>query len=73
MLENEEWLTLCMLGNLACVPIFFFKINFFQKNYFRNTIRVSNILDPNQVRHFIGPDLSQNCLRRMSSGTKSYY
>ena len=29
---------------------FFFQINFFFKYYFRNTIRVSNSLDPDQAR-----------------------
>ena len=33
-----------------------FKINF-SKNYFRNTIRVSNGLDLDGDRHFVGPDL----------------
>ena len=31
---------------------FFFKINFF-KNSFRNTIRMSNSLDPDQDIHFV--------------------
>ena len=29
----------------------------FSKNSFRNTIRVSNNLGPDQARHFVGPDL----------------
>ena len=33
------------------------------KNYFRNTIRASNSVDPDQARHFVGPDLGQNCLQ----------
>ena len=45
----------------------FFKINFFQKNSFRNTIRVSNSSDPDQARHFVGPDLDPNCLQRLSA------
>ena len=32
--------------------IFFFKIHFFRKNSFRNTIRVSNTLDPDQALTF---------------------
>ena len=39
----------------------FFKINRF-KIFFRNTIRVSNSLDPDQDRHSVGPDLGPNCL-----------
>ena len=34
----------------------------FSKKSFRNTIRVSNSLDPDQARCFIGPDLGGNCL-----------
>ena len=40
-------------------------LNFF-KNIFRNTIRVSNSLDPDQARHFAGPDLGLNCLLRLN-------
>ena len=32
---------------------------FFFKNSFRNTIRVSYGLDPDQDQHFVSPDLSQ--------------
>ena len=47
------FLTLCMLGNFSCFccQLLFFKINFFQKSSFRNTIRVSNGLDPDQDRN----------------------
>ena len=48
----------------------FFKINFFKKKSFRNTIRVSNSLDPNQARHFVGPDLDPNCLQRLLADDK---
>ena len=34
----------------------FFKITFFHF-CFKNTIRVSNSLDPDQAQHFAGPDL----------------
>ena len=33
--------------------------------------RVSNILDPDQARHFVGPDLSPNCLQRLSADNTS--
>ena len=35
------------------------------KNYFRNTIRVSNSLDPDKAQHKVGPDLGPNCLQRL--------
>ena len=31
---------------------------YFLRNSFKNTIRVSNSLKPNQTRHFVRPDLS---------------
>ena len=36
----------------------------FSKTSFRNTIRVSNSLDPDQARQKVGPDLGPNCLQR---------
>ena len=64
-----------MLGNFPCVlssaDFLFFSKSPFSKNYFRNTIRVSNSLDPDQVRHLVGPDLGPNCLQRVKAdGTK---
>ena len=44
---------------------FVFKFNFLKKS-FRNTIRVSNSLDPDQARQNVGPDLDPNCLQRLS-------
>ena len=35
----------------------------FSKNSFRNTIRVSNNLDPDQDQHYVGPDLSPSCFQ----------
>ena len=50
-------LTIRMLGNLSCfcchLPTFFI-INLFKKS-FRNTIRLSNSLDPDQDRHSVRP------------------
>ena len=40
---------------------FFFLISF----SFRKTFTVSNGLDPDEDRHFVGPDLSPNCLQRL--------
>ena len=50
------WLTLCMLGKLY--DIFLSSAEIFQNHFFgffssRNTIRVSNSLDPDQARHFL--------------------
>ena len=49
---------------LSSVDFFQF---FFSKESFRNTIRVSNRLDPDQARRFVGPDLGPNCLQRFSA------
>ena len=32
---------------------------------FFNTIRMSNLLDPDQAQHFVGPDLGPNCLQNI--------
>ena len=37
---------------------------------FFNAIQVSNSLDPDQARHFVGPDLGPNCLQRLSADNK---
>ena len=42
-------------------------IIFFHKSSFRNNIRVSNSLDPDQARPYVGPDLGPNCLYRLSA------
>ena len=44
---------------------FFFKVNFFES--FKNTIGVSNSLDPDHDRGFVGTDLDLNCLQGLSS------
>ena len=57
--------TLCLQGNFACflsTADFFQNHIFFLKNYFMNTIRVSNILDPYQAQRFVRPDLGPNLL-----------
>ena len=63
------------LANAACWVIFhafvvlcclFSKLTF-SINSFRNTIRVSNSLDPDQDRQNVGPDLGPNCLQRLSA------
>ena len=45
----------CILGNFACFFVVccfsFLQNNLFSKNSFRNAIRVSNSLDPDQARH----------------------
>ena len=41
------------------------------KKKFRNTISVPNGLDPNQARHFVGPDLGPKCMQRLSADDKS--
>ena len=39
----------------------------FSKNTFRKSIRVSNVLDPDQGIHSSGPELDPNCLQRLSA------
>ena len=51
-----------------------FIINFlkmlFQEYHWLETIGVSNSLDPDQARHFVGPDLGPNCLQSLSADDK---
>ena len=42
----------------------------FLKSSFRNIIKVSNSLDPDLARKFVGPDLGLNCLQRFSAEDK---
>ena len=78
--EHIQELTLWILGNFACFFLssavfffFFFLFCFvfskstFSKNSFRNTIKVSNSLDSDPARQYVGPDLDPNCLQRLSA------
>ena len=56
---------------LFCHLLIFFQNQLFSKNSFRNSIRVSNSLDPDQNRHFVGPDLDANCLQTLSADDTS--
>ena len=49
------------------VICWFFKKSTFSENSFRNTIRMSNSLDPNQAQHSVEPDLVPNCLQKWSA------
>ena len=55
------------------VCLIFFKIRFFEKFFqeYHHSIRLSNSLDPDQARHFVGPDLDPNCLQRLSADNTS--
>ena len=57
-------------GPLVCRLLIFLKSTFLQ-NSFRNTIKVSNSLDPDQARHYVRPDLVPNCLQRLSADVTS--
>ena len=65
--------TLCLPGNVAlfCRLLIFVSKSTFLKNSFRNTIRVSNSLDPDQTRHVVGSDLGPNCLQILSADDTS--
>ena len=49
----------------------FFPKSDFSKNSFRNTISVSNSLDSDQARHFVGSGLGPNCLQTLSADESS--
>ena len=57
---------------IKLILLFFLKKkSTFAKNSFKKTIIVTNSLDPDQVRHFVGPDLAQNCLQWLSADNTS--
>ena len=62
-----------MLGNFLCfccrLLSIFSKLTF-SLNSFKNTIRVSNGLEPDQDGCSVGPDLDPNCLQRLSADNK---
>ena len=66
-LNEMVLLTLSMLGNFYA---FLSSADFFQltisKKSFKNAIRVSNSLDPDQDRYSVSPDQGPNCLQRLS-------
>ena len=55
---------------LFCYLLIFSIANFSKKSL-RNTIRVSNSLDPDQARHFVGPGLGPSCLQSLSTDDTS--
>ena len=48
------------------------KVKLFSKHSFRNTILVSNSLDPDQARHSVGPDLGPTSLRWLLADDKKW-
>ena len=64
--------TLCMLGNFSCVlPSTIFQNKPFSEYSFRNTVRESNSLVPDQAQPFVGPDLGSKCLQWLSADDTS--
>ena len=53
-----------MLGSISRVLL---SADFFSKNSFRNTIKVSNSLDPDQAQHGVRLDLGLNYLQKLSA------
>ena len=52
----------------CCFQLFFLSSKLtFSKYSFRNTIKFSNGLDPDQDFHFVSPYLGPNCLERPSA------
>ena len=65
---------LCMLRNfsqfLAVCSVL--RSNFL-KNSCRNTIRMSNSLNPDKAKEFVRPDLESNCLQKLSADNTTIY
>ena len=71
--EGIQILSLCMHLNFAKLSIEFFTIKFKKTIGLMITVRESNNLDPDQVRHFAGPDLFSNCLLRVAAEDRSLH
>ena len=81
-MNNDERVSYClkfflnfdMLCNFF-IPLFL-SADFFRmkvvKNSSKNTVRVSNYLDPDQALHSVCPDLCPNCFQRLSADDKGH-
>ena len=72
---NVLYLSICMLGHCSCFYfrlLTFSKIKFFKNKPPRTTIEVSNSLDPDHRRHFVGLHLGSNCLQK-AIGRRQHY
>ena len=69
MVPVNSWLAglFCKIF-LSSVDCYLLKI---LKKLFKNTMRVLNSLNPDQARHFVGPDLDPNCLKRLAADDNS--
>ena len=55
---------------VVCFDMYIFAVVFICiQRKFRNIIRVSNRLDPDQARRFVGPDLGPTCLQMLNVST----
>ena len=67
--QIDSQLSICMLGNFACLfivcSLFYlsFYLNYLIKKSLRNTMTVLNSLDLDEARYFVGPDLVPNWLQ----------
>ena len=58
-----------MLGNFSLSSADLF----FQKDYFGNTVRVANDLDPDHYQESVCPDLGTNFVQNLSADNKSLH
>ena len=63
--------TLSIFAYWVILHAFLTSAAFFQNQLLRNTIRVSNSLDPYQARQNVGPDMGPNCLQRLATDDTS--
>ena len=64
-----------LFASWVILHAFLSSADFFQNQLLREILSqipsVSNCLDPDQARHFVGPDLGPNCLQRLSADDTS--
>ena len=55
----------------CCLLFFFYFLNILFQNILSRIPSMSNNLDPDQARPFVGPDLGPNCLQKLSADDNS--
>ena len=68
--RNKALCILDIFAYLFCRLMIFSKSSF-SKISFRNTVRLSNSVDPDQTVHFVEPDRGLNCFQRLSADDTS--
>ena len=67
LMENPDSITRLALCPWEIFHALLSSADYFPNHLFRKILSLSNRLDPDQARHFVGPDLGPNCLQKLSA------